>query len=186
MAIFYTAREPFNSQYGDGMSWQAYLEWSKLCHLRELVSLDNMLCPLAFKADYESEEIYKFMPVDNGYGTDLFASMDFVLSHLKDKVVYNFLAVIKEPGEECRHVAIDGFEFQGYDLLDYDYEISALSNCGGFDETFLPDDLNQVGLITDYSKAAGIRRRLKENNPDEHHAECNLFALWRHRTLGKY
>lgn len=167
------------------MSWQFYKEWSKLSHLRELVSLDNILCPLAFKPDYKSEELYKYMPVENGYGTDLFTSSDFVLTHLKDKSIYNFLAVIKEPGEECKHIPMDGFEFLGYDLLDYEYEISALSNCGGFDETFLPNDLNVVGLIDDFSKAADIRRRLKENNPDEHHADCNLFALWRHPTLSK-
>src|SRR6478672_3538773 len=118
MTILYTARDPFNPLYGDTMSWQSYIEWSKLHHLRELVSLDNMLCPLAFEPDYESEELYKYMPVDNGYGTDLFTSMDFVLSHLKDTPTYNFMAVIKEPNEECRDIALEGFDFQGYDLLD--------------------------------------------------------------------
>lgn len=65
------------------------------------------------------------------------------------------------------------------DLLDQYYDTSALSNCGGFDETFLPGDLNNVGLIDNYEKACTIKKKLKENNPMEDHADTNVIAIWR-------
>jgi hypothetical protein len=58
-------------------------------------------------------------------------------------------------------------------------------NCGGFDETFKPTDLNQFGLIDSFEKAYNIRDRLFKNNPGEHHADCNVFALWRHKEIGR-
>jgi len=73
----------------------------------------------------------------------------------------------------------------GYDLLDQDFSISALANCGGFDETFLPADLNEKGLIDDFNKAYNIKKRLFENNPGEHHADTNVIAVWRHKTIGR-
>ena len=47
--------------------------------------------------------------------------------------------------------------------LDKSYDISALTNCGGFDERFLPVDLNEFGLVEDYEKAFEIEKRLLEN-----------------------
>ena len=49
---------------------------------------------------------------------------------------FNFLTVVLEPDQDCKNIKIDGYEFMGYDLLDQDFSISALTNCGGFDETF--------------------------------------------------
>jgi hypothetical protein len=185
MIFWYTARNFFNQFYDDPMNWQSYKEWSRLLHLKELISLDDMLCELAFEIDRESEELYKYYIVDDYYGTDLFNSLDYVLSHVTGKKNFNLLTVVKEPGQECRNIELEGFEFVGYDLLDHEYEISALSNCGGFDEIFLPTDLNEFGLLNDYDKAVDVQRRLVENNPEEHQAYCNLFALWRHKTIGK-
>ena len=50
--IYYTALEIYDSQTGDEFSWEKYIEWSKLTHLRELVSLDGMLNGLAFKPNF--------------------------------------------------------------------------------------------------------------------------------------
>jgi hypothetical protein len=93
--------------------------------------------------------------------------------------------VVIEPRQDCNHVKLEDFEFVGYDLLDKEYGNSALSNCGGFDETFLPADLNQFGLIDDYEKAKDVKRRLLQNNPEEHHADTNVIAIWRHKTVGR-
>ena len=95
------------------------------------------------------------------------------------------MTVILEPEQDCKSINIDGYDFFGYDLLDQDFSISALTNCGGFDETFLPTDLNDKGLIDDFTKAYDIKRRLLENNPDEHHADTNVIAVWRHKTNGR-
>ena len=51
--------------------------------------------------------------------------------------------------------------------------------------TFLPSDINDVGLISDFEKAYVTKKRLLENNPNEYHADCNVIAVWRHKTLGR-
>ena len=84
-----------------------------------------------------------------------------------------------------KKINIPDFEFVGYDLLDRDYTTSALSNCGGFDETFRPSELNRCGLVDTFDKAYDIRERLFKNNPEEHHADCNVFAIWRHKKIGR-
>ena len=73
---------------------------------------------------------------------------------------------------------IDGFTFCGFDLAEQ-FEISALTNCGGFDETFTHKDLNAFGLIPDFTSARSIQTALAANNPNEEHADCLLFAIWR-------
>lgn len=98
---------------------------------------------------------------------------------------FNFLTVVKEPDEKCEKVPIKDFEFIGYDLLDYAYDISALTNCGGFDETFSSNELNQFGLLSDFETVYDVKKRLLENNPEEYHADCNVIAIWRHETIGR-
>jgi hypothetical protein len=93
--------------------------------------------------------------------------------------------IVIEPDRDCRLVNPENYDFIGYDLLDQYYCTSALSNCGGFDETFLPADLNNMGLISDYDKAYDIKRRLWENNQDEDHADTNVIAIWRHQIIGR-
>ena len=122
---------------------------------------------------------------DDAYETGFFTSLDYVLHKAITKDRFNLLAVIIEPTQDCKTFTIDGFEFVGYDLLDKDYSVSALTNCGGFDETFLPDDLNKVGLIDNYSMAYEIKKRLFDNNPGEHHADTYVVAVWRHNTIGR-
>lgn len=72
----------------------------------------------------------------------------------------------------------DDFVFCGYDLAE-SFEVSALTNCGGFDETFTYKDLNSLGLIPDFLTAQKIKINLAENNPNDDHAFCLLFAIWR-------
>lgn len=52
---YYTALEIYDSQTEDKFSWKNYIEWSKLTHLRELVSLDKTLNGLAFKSGFDSK-----------------------------------------------------------------------------------------------------------------------------------
>ena len=92
---------------------------------------------------------------------------------------YNLLAVVREPDETSRKDKLDDFEFIGYDLVDREMFASALTNCGGFDESFKPEDLNQYGLLEERNNAYSIREKLAINNPDEHHADCWVFEVWR-------
>lgn len=186
MDYWYTARETYDKYSDvDGSSWREYMEFSKLTHLVEVVSLDSMLNGLAFEPDRGENGDWGSIVTDGFHETGLFKSMDYVIKKVKDKKRFNLLTVVKEPSEKCEEIEIPGFDFVGYDLLDKEYLASALSNCGGFDETFSPRDLNHYGLIDTFEKAYEIRDRLFKNNPEEDHADCYVFGLWRHKEIGQ-
>ena len=185
MDYWYTATETYDKNYEDGSSWTKYIEFSKLTHLTELVSLDGMLNGVIFEPNRGEKGDWDFIIVDNEYETGLFNSLDYVMEKVKDKERFNLLTVVKEPTEKCEDIRILDFEFVGYELLDKDYSTSALSNCGGFAETFKISDLNHYGLIDSFDKAYDIRDRLFKNNPMEHHADCYVLGLWRHKKLGR-
>ena len=186
MEFLYTARGTYHKAFDeDGTSWSKYIEWSKLIHLTELVSLDGLLNETFVAPDYDNAEDWNFIYCVDLLPTDFFTTLDFVYKRLKAEGKFNLLTVVINPDQDCNKINVDGFEFVGYDLLDQDFNISALTNCGGFDETFLPKDLNDKGLIDDFEKACDIQKRLLENNPDEDHADTNVIAVWRHKTIGR-
>ena len=186
MKIYYSARGAFNQDYDEsGLSWEKYIEFSRLHHLTELVSLDGMLNEVLVEPDRDKVEDWDFIVCDQEHETGFFTTLDYVLERTKQMDRFNLVAVAIEPTQDCKDILLDGFEFVGYDLLDKDYSISALTNCGGFDETFLPADQNRYGLIDDYTKAFDVKKRLLDNNPDEHHADTNVIAVWRHTTVGR-
>ena len=186
MTFLYTARGTYNKTYnGDGVSWEKYLEWSKLKHLTELVSLDGMLNETLVEPDYDNVSDWDYIHIVEQYQTGFFTMLDFVFKRLIAKDKFNLLTVVLEPDQDCKKINVDGYEFVGYDLLDQSFDISALTNCGGYDETFLPTDLNEKGLIDDFEKAYDIKKRLLENNPYEYHADTNVIAVWRHKTIGR-
>lgn len=167
------------------MSWNKYIEWSRLTQLKELISVDSILNEVLVEPNRSESEEWNQIVSDEHYETGFFTSLDYVLKKVQHITSFNLLAVVIEPDQDCKTVRFDQFEFVGYDLLDKDYSVSALSNCGGFGETFLPAELNHFGLIDDYVKAYDIKKRLLANNPDEHHADTNVIAIWRHVTIGR-
>jgi hypothetical protein len=56
--------------------------------------------------------------------------------------------------------------------------ISALVNCGGFDQSFSGAELSECGLLTDYARATAVQQSLLTEYPDESHADCDLWAIW--------
>ena len=186
MTFYYTARSTYDKQSDeDGMSWEKYLEWSKLTHLKELVSVDGMLNENLVQIDRNNDDDWNHIVIDNYYETGFYTTLEFVLSKMEPKERFNLLTVVVEPTNDCENIEVEDFEFVGYDLLDKEYNISALTNCGGFDESFLPSDLNCYGLIDKYEKSSNIKQQLLENNPEEHHADTNVIAIWRHKILGR-
>ena len=180
--IWYTARNTFDPDYE---GWETYIKGSNLYHLKEIVSLDSMLNEMAFEPERESEEDWNHIITDEYYETGFFTSLEYVLNHTEDNNGFNLIAAIKEPDGNRREELSGEFEFAGYELLNKDYSISALTNCGGFDETFKPSDLNEFGLVSGYSKARKFQKGLVKNNPEEYHADCYLFEVWRHQKIGR-
>jgi hypothetical protein len=119
MIFLYTARGTFDKTYDDGVvSWDEYIEWSKLTHLTELVSFDGMLNEILVDPYYDNADDWNYIHVIEQNLTGFFTSLDFVIKRLNKKEKFNLLMVVLEPDLECIKIDVDGFEFVGYDLLD--------------------------------------------------------------------
>lgn len=181
--IWYTARETYDADYNMEFSWEKYIKWSKLTHLTELVSLDGILNGLVFEPNFNSGEDWEYIITEQQMIIPFFNSLDYVLKKTKKIIHFNLLAVVKEPNEIKKDLS-NNFDFIGYDLIGMD-GVSALVNCGGFDELFLPKDLNEYGLLSEWRKAKKIQQDLRINHPDDHHAHCYLYEVWRHKIIGR-
>ncbi len=86
------------------MSWNEYIKWSKLDHLTELISLDEMLNPSLIECSFDNEEdwnsIHLFENSVTGYATNL----DFVMKNLNTKEKYNLLTIVIEPEVDCQKI----------------------------------------------------------------------------------
>jgi hypothetical protein len=192
ISVVYTAVEPFNHgtrrpargvrlRTGEvpTLDWPTFIAQSRLTHLREVVSLDGILCPNVFQEliaeDWEHN-------VHEDLGTHLFHDLDHVCVRVAGRAA-NVLALIEEPSvAEVASYRDPRFEFCGFDLVDERGGISALTNCGGFDKAFAPGDLSECGLLVDHAKAVAVRQLLRTEYPDEPHARCHVWAIWRMRT----
>ena len=73
-----------------------------------------------------------------------------------------------------------GFEFCGYDLIDPETVISAVTNCGAdFDKGIDYAKLNEYGLFSRYAEAVRAQETLLREYPEEPHADCVVIELWR-------
>lgn len=179
MTIYYTARARFGPSHE---AWDYYINQARLPQLTELISLDTSLNEVLVEPDYESRIDYNYIVLKNGgHETGFFTTWEYVLTHLNPDENFHLLAVCINPDVNCNTIEMEGYDFIGYELLDQYYDTSALTNCGGFDETFLPSDLNKYGLIDHYAQAIDIGNRLYENNPGEDHADTNVIAIWKHK-----
>ena len=175
MPVCYTAVERFSPNSGD--SWRKFIEWSGLTQLREVVSLDGILCPSVL-GDLTDEDWEH--NVHEHFLIGLFLDLDYVLSKLDSEAMVNVLALMRNPiAAEVGSFNDPRFEFHGFDLVELRTGISALVNCGGFERAFAPSDLSNFGLIIDHAKGLYVQDRLRAEYPDEPHADCELWAIWR-------
>lgn len=170
---FFIATETFTPSGGD--SWDEYIAWSGLIQLREVVSLDRMLCPplLRLQDDY-----WPYI-VNLDFKSPFFVDFRFLMAQVANVPDKNVLCVFRNPSERPEPLAFAKFEFLGYDLIDVEGQISALTNCGGFPDVSSNAELSSVGLITGLERAVGVRDRLRSLYPDEHHANCDVWAVFR-------
>jgi hypothetical protein len=171
----FTARRRFGPEDGD--RWTRYVAWSGLTQLRELVSLDTILCPAVpeqlIAADWEHN-------VHADYETDHFRSLPYLLERTASVSGVNVLAVLRSPSVAgLAAAALPGFVFAGFDVLDVHGDVSVLTNCAGFDDVFAPTELSPLGLLNDLGRAEQVRSRVLAAHPDEPHARCDLWAIWR-------
>jgi hypothetical protein len=177
MQTLFVAKRPFDPSVGD--AWDRYLAWSGLSQLRELVSLDTMLCPTVpeqlLAADWDHN-------VHADYLVFFFRSLDYLLKQVTGEGRLNILAVLQNPtAADLAGVTLPDFAFAGFDLVDVHGDVSALTNCGGFEGVFVNAELSELGLLNDLSRAQEVQASLRVQYPDEPHAECHAWAIWRRR-----
>lgn len=177
MQPWYIATERFGSSHE---GWKRYVDWSGLNHLDEIVSLDGMLCPpilTEIKADYWDHI------VNEDFLLGYFVDLDFMLGELKGRASLaelNVLCVYRNPPSEPASPAGEvQWQPLGYDLIDVQSAVSALTNCGGFPLAFDNHELSRQGLIPSHERALAVQDRLKMAYPEERHAQCDVWALFR-------
>jgi hypothetical protein len=174
MPVVYSAVKRFDP--GCGEAWPKFIEWSGLTQLREVVSLDLILCPTVFGELTDEDWQHN---VQEDFKITLFHDLDYVLGKVARGDRVNVLALLQNPADdEIRSFNDSRFVFRGFDLVELQTGISALVNCGGFDKAFAPTELSDCGLLADHARALSVQQRLRAEYPDEHHADCDVWAVW--------
>lgn len=179
MPTHFTAVQRFDPSCGE--PWQSYIAWSGLGQLREVVSLDGVLCPSFFSELTEEDWRYN---VQADFKTHLFLDVDHVVRRTQASERTNVLAVIENPTpDEIANFQQPSFVFRGFDLLErFGGDVSALLNCSGFAKAFSGSELSPCGLLTSHARALEVQRLLHANYPDEHHADCDVWGIWQLMT----
>jgi hypothetical protein len=175
MPVIYSAVRHFDP--GCGTDWTKFIEWSRLTQLREVISLDRILCPYVFKDLTDEDWSHN---VQEDFKLNVFYNLDYVLGKVAGQDQVNVLALMHNPtAEEFRSFSDQRFNFRGFDLVELETGISALVNCGEFPKAFSSSDLSDCGLLTEHAQALGVQKRLRVAYPDDHHANCDVWAIWR-------
>jgi hypothetical protein len=182
--VVFTAVRPLDP--ASGGAWIKFIEWSGLKHLREVVSLDILLCPSFFKDLTEEDRLHNVQSDSNAaariepcvQGIDHFFDVECVRRRVGTECAH-ILGLLDEPTAQEMSAFVDPrFVLRGFDLIEDFSGISALLNCGGFNKAFLGRDLSDCGLLAEYAEARGVQERLRVEYPDEPHADCRLWAIW--------
>ncbi len=136
-----------------------------------------MLCPVVpeelVREDWEHN-------VHADYQVSHFRPLSYLRARVAGTAGLDVLAVLQNPSAaDVARVALAGFALAGFDVVDVHGDVSALTNCGGFDDVFLPSELNQLGLLDHLDRADSVRAGLRAAYPAERHAECDVWAIWR-------
>jgi len=164
--IFYKAERFFPNE--------KYEEFSKIHGRVEIVTHDCCLCRVII-----DEHLFGDMEIESIYAGEVKSIEKLLKSPLGESE--QIIAYYKNPIENHTHHKLkDGFEFCGYDLSEEMTHISAITNCDDFFDKAIPyEKLNKFGLICEHQEALRIRELLGELYPDEEHAECEVYELWR-------
>jgi hypothetical protein len=173
MTPWFIATERFDQS---NAGWGKYIAWSKLEQLDEVVSLDGSLCPTVLP-DIKTE--YWDHIVNEDFMLHFFTDLDYLSKETAAIHRKNLLSVVRNPPSHPSSQIPKGFEFVGYDLVDKDSSVSALTNCGGFPKAFSNGELSEKGLFRTHLRCREVQEALRREYPREHHADCHLWAIFR-------
>lgn len=174
--VLYAAVEPFDRYAGE--RWTRYAAWLGKPALQEVITLDGMLCP-SLVSELKKEDWNH--NVNANCLLELFHDFDYLKARTSDSSRRNLLAVVANPApEQMTQIHPASFEFAGYDMVDMEMGVSSILNCGGYPEVFSVDELSsETGLLQNYARGCEIRDTLRERYPNDDHAQCRLWAIWR-------
>ena len=173
MTPWFIATEKFDQS---DAGWRKYIAWSGLEQLGELVSLDGSLCPTVLP-DIKPE--YWNHIVNQDFMLHFFVDLDYLRHETADIQRKNLLGVFRNPPGHPNLEVRERFEFSGYDLVDKDSSSSALTNCGGFPEVFSNAELSENWHFKTHERSGEVQDALRQGYPNEHHADCDLWAISR-------
>ena len=179
MPVVYSAVKRFDPACGE--SWTKFIEWCGLTQLREVASLDGILCPTVFQelVDEDWQHV-----INENFKCHLFLNLEYLLGKVANNDRVSVLALMQNPtADEVFLFSDRRFIFRGFDLVELQTGISALVNCGGFPKAFSSTDLSDCGLLTDHAKALSVQKLLRAEYPDEPHADCDLWAIWQMKAV---
>lgn len=173
--IWFTAANKMDPSLGE--EWASYLAWIQRPQLKESITLDVMSRAGEVQnpsgADWDHN-------VQQHYRIHYYRDLDYLLERCAgNRKRLNILAACLEPPSDARELFDDPrFEFQGYDLIGYG-DISAVTNCTGYDEAFKAAEVSKVNLLEPYAFARQVQERLRDLYPSDEHSACDLWAVWR-------
>jgi hypothetical protein len=173
MTPWFIATERFEPLDG---RWGKYIAWSGLEQLDEVVSLDGTRCPSVLP-DIKPEN-WNHIANEN-FMFNFFIDLDYLRNETAEIRRKNLLCIFRDPDGHPSSQVPHGFEFVGYDLVDKDSSISALTNCGGFPQAFSNGELSEKGLLRNHERGREVQETLRQEYPNEHHADCHLWAIFR-------
>ncbi len=174
MIPWFVATEKFDKY---DAAWAGYIAWSGLEQLDEIISLDSSLCPTVLP-DIKTK--YWNHIVNENFMLHFFTDLDYLRSETASILRKNLLCVFRNPLTHPSAAQVPkGFEFIGYDLVEKDSGVSALTNCGGFPKAFSNDELSEKGLLRAHERARTVQDALVREYPGEPHADCHLWAIFR-------
>jgi len=158
-------------------AWEKYVEWSGLVQLNEVVSLDSSLCPTVLP---DTKPEYWNHIVNEDFMLQFFTDLDYLRCETAAISRKNLLCVFRNPSTHPSASQVpERFEFVGYDLLEKDSGMSALTNCGGFPKSFVNSELSEKGLLRAHERSRAVQDALIREYPNEPHADCHLWAIFR-------
>ena len=171
----YTARGRFGPW--DGESWRKYIEWSRLSQLAEVLS-DGVLCPSLVDVDCDEDWSHN---INESFLLHCFWDLAYLRKKIPAGTEFNLVAVARNPAEEPTNWQPQpDFVYLGSDLIEAATGVSALTNCGGFPDVFDNSEISPLGLIPGWHRAVEIQSALAKAHPEEPHARCDVWTIWRH------
>jgi len=135
-----------------------------------------MLCPTLLP---EIKDEYWPYIVQEDFILNYFLEFDCLMAQVAAVEKKNVLCVLRSPVDRSQAPPVAQFRFLGYDLVDVQNTASALTNCGSFPNVFAKFELSSAGLLPELGRALEVQAKLRSVYPNEHHADCHVWAIFR-------